>query len=539
MLEETQIPQAAGLRSLSQLERQQRAASMACIDPLKKAGTPDCSQLLWITLFFDGTGNNINEDESKLKHSNVARLNLAHGEDDESTGRYRIYVPGLGTPFPEIGENTWIQEQAGGALAVGGERRLQWARKQFDGRIQGAKARAKNPKQPIRMINVALFGFSRGAALARAFAAQLASECQNAGEGWQYHGYPIRLYFIGIFDTVASAGFPASAQVMDRSPKVKFLSTAFSPVLSSVLTLVPKDGHYAWAKNLKIPPMVEQCVHYVAAHEVRDSFPLDSVREGKRYPTNCIEVIYPGVHSDVGGGYAPGEQTRALRDDEKLSQIPLLHMYRAARASGVPLLALHELDVDAKIAFHLSSKTSSLFDAYQKYAHASGPVEKAVAEHLYPLYLARSHLSRITGDEAARARVPAAKQVLQQTANGDLVAKVEPELTKITAGGNAVNSATADAETRKLGGKSLSLREAMLARAYEDTSLITESTDARKSLLDFFDYLVHDSVAGFGDDVSKLQNWRMIYFGDKGYEPENDWSVADASQTDASADATA
>jgi uncharacterized protein (DUF2235 family) len=205
MLDDTQVPWAAGLRSLTLLERQQRAAAMACTDPERNPGAPDCSQSIRLSLFFDGTGNNQDNDTPKLKHSNVVRLFLAHERENESTGRYPIYIPGLGTPFPQIGENTYTPQ--GLAFGVGGEKRLQWARKQFDDRIQRARARAKNPKQPIRMINVALFGFSRGAATARAFAVRLARDCQKGGDGWQYRGYPIRLYFMGIFDTVASTGF--------------------------------------------------------------------------------------------------------------------------------------------------------------------------------------------------------------------------------------------------------------------------------------------------------------------------------------------
>ncbi|WP_245623653.1 T6SS phospholipase effector Tle1-like catalytic domain-containing protein [Paraburkholderia nodosa] len=537
MLDDTQVPQIAGLRPLTLLEREARAAAMACMDPAKKPGMADCSQSIWISFFFDGTGNNRFVDTPKSKHSNVARLFFAHEADTGVNGRYPIYINGLGTPFPEIGEHAY--SPIGSAFGAGGEKRLQWARKQFDERIQKARARARNPRQPIRMINVALFGFSRGSALVRAFAVRLARECRKVGDGWQYQGYPIRLYFMGLFDTVASAGLPASFQLLDRSPMIQIATTTVSAVLSSALVYVPKDGHYTWAKDLKIPPMVEQCVHYIAAHEARDSFPLDSVRDGKSYPPNCIEIVYPGVHSDVGGGYAPGEQTRTLKEDEKLSQVPLLHMYRAASAAGVPLQALNTMAGKVQETFNLSPKTASLFDTYQKFAHASGPVENVVAEHLYPLYLARSYLSKLTADEAARARIPAAKQVLMRTGNQKLADALEKELARITAGGNAVNVAAADAETRKIDGKSLSLREAMLARAYEDVSLITGSSETRQALLDFFDYLVHDSVAGFGMDASKLQNWRMIYFGNQGYQPANDWSVADAREPDENADAIA
>ncbi len=435
-------------------------------------------------MFFDGTKNNAANDTPKSRESNVARLYASHGKDDESFAKYRVYVNGLGSPFKEIGENDY--SNIGLAFGFGGERRLQWARKQFDERIQKAKARAQNPKQPIRMINVAIFGFSRGAALARAFAVRIAKECKQEDDGWKYQHLPIRLYFMGLFDTVASAGLPASFKSLDRSPKVKFLATAISPAISSVLSLFPSDGHYDWAKDLKIPPMAEQCVHYVAAHEVRNSFPLDSVRDGERYPPNCVEVIYPGVHSDVGGAYAPSEQARSLNDAEKLSQIPLLHMHRAAYAAGVPLLTLDSLDVDARARFNLSPKTAALFDAYQKLTTASGPLETAVATHLYQLYLARSYLSKVTGDAAAHARLPAALQILKQLGNEDPKNPTVTQLAKITAGGNEVSQASTDAQTKKRNEQPLSLREATLARAYEHASQITGSATTRQNLARLF-----------------------------------------------------
>ncbi|KAG1085887.1 hypothetical protein G6F57_019154 [Rhizopus arrhizus] len=69
------------------------------------------------------------------------------------------------------------------------------------------------------------------------------------------------------------------------------------------------DGHGGWAtaEDLRIPADVRRCVHMVAAHEVRGSFPVDLV-DG----ANCEQIIYPGVHSDVGGGYTPGNR-RSVR----------------------------------------------------------------------------------------------------------------------------------------------------------------------------------------------------------------------------------
>ena len=66
----------------------------------------------------------------------------------------------------------------------------------------------------------------------------------------------------------------------------------------------------------------------VAAHEQRMNFPLTLARmdDAKKLE----EMMFPGVHSDVGGGYAPGNQGRSLKTvSNLLSQIPLLHMYKA------------------------------------------------------------------------------------------------------------------------------------------------------------------------------------------------------------------
>jgi len=527
MLDETTIPDPAGLRSLTPQERKQRADAMACLDSAVRPGTSDCSQNVWISIYFDGTGNNRNKDTPQKKHSNVARLFDAQAADNDASSTYKIYIPGLGTAFPAIGE--FGESTLGLGFAAGGEKRIEKARTIFDDLITKAKARAKNPTQPIRMINLAIFGFSRGAATARAFAVRLAKECVAKDGGWRYQGYPIRLYFMGLFDTVASSGLSGGLKVIDHSPTLRAGLDSLSLPIGTVLTLASKDGHYAWAHDLRIPRMVEQCVHFVAAHEVRDSFPLDSVRDGEHYPPNTHEVVYPGVHSDVGGGYAPGEQTRSLKDEEKLSQVPLLHMYRAARAAGVPLQALEVLARDVQASFNLSPKAAALFDSYQAAANAEGPLESAFSAHLEKLYIARTYLAKLMEDSAAQGRIPAAEQILKQTGNGDLAAALPNQVALITANGNEMNQATGMAETKKIDGKQLTLREATLALAYEDTSLILATDEERKPMLDFFDYLVHDSVAGFGRDFSKLENWRMMYFGAFAYEPNNDWSLQGAS----------
>ena len=105
-------------------------------------------------------------------------------------------------------------------------------------------------------------------------------------------------------------------------------------------------GHMDWADDSQLlpdaenfPNFVKCCRHFVAAFEQRSCFPLDSIRnEDGQYPPNTYEVVYPGVHSDVGGGYPQNDQGKARGGtNELVSQIVLHDMYAEAFAAGAPL----------------------------------------------------------------------------------------------------------------------------------------------------------------------------------------------------------
>jgi hypothetical protein len=74
---------------------------------LPKDNKPSCSGAVFLGLFFDGTGNNFEEDFKKHKQSNVVRMWMAH-RDKSQNGRGattyydKAYIPGVGTKFPEI-----------------------------------------------------------------------------------------------------------------------------------------------------------------------------------------------------------------------------------------------------------------------------------------------------------------------------------------------------------------------------------------------------------------------------------------------------
>ncbi len=380
----------------------------------------NCCQELFFGVFFDGTNNNRNRDKPSFSQSNVVRLHDVFPQNKQTEGFFPIYAPGVGTKFDDIADTgegddlVWgeTDRRRGLAFAEKGEARIVWAllqvlnglsryfakadlrdtaqykklandlteanaplwakalnpaastaaewllkRRLIDNRrneILGelcreleqkvAAARRLRPNPKVLGIRLSVFGFSRGAAMARVFSNWFLDMCEAASGSQKLCGLDVDFDFLGIFDTVASVGLANS-------------------------TLVA-DGHMEWAdaeRNLRVPTAVKRCVHLVSAHEVRRSFPLDSIAVGASMPDYFKEVVYPGVHSDVGGGYQPTEQGRGLDAEghDMLSRIPLSQMYREARLANVPL------DVDgpgitaaAKIALQVAPVTIAAFNAY-------------------------------------------------------------------------------------------------------------------------------------------------------------------------------
>lgn len=330
----------------------------------------DCCHSLHISLFFDGTNNNEHNDTKNNHPSNISKLFHAsiQGEDANRKGYFSYYMPGVGTAFPEIGEFDYSEE--GLRYATGGEDRINWAlvqvasalsfalnnKQTIEDPVAKAKVQAMSTwKAPLmsmmgaskrrsvmmellkplqarvelarpRVLGVKLFvyGFSRGAAQARTFVNWLSQlfETPAGAESPQQTliGLPISIEFLGILDTVASVGIANVAPFF--------------------------AGHMDWADDTQLlpdattyPEFVKCCRHFVASFEQRACFPLDSIRdEDGHYPPNSYEVVYPGVHSDVGGGYPQNDQGKARGGtNELLSQIALHDMYAEAFAAGAPL----------------------------------------------------------------------------------------------------------------------------------------------------------------------------------------------------------
>lgn len=394
------------LRPLSARETMNRANAIAA--RTVAASSPACAGQIFIGMFFDGTGNNRDTDylsventPEKYKHSNVVRLFHAYPDNaTRGTARYyRFYVPGVGTPFREIGDSggklgtstSWNGEprliwgitrvfnavsnfvsredlipadQAGRiANAVGGIGSMAIHRNYVFGTTWSERLKAlvagrpKNRPYP-EQINISVFGFSRGAAEARAFVNWLYDICENDGGQFKLAGIPLRVDFLGIFDTVASVG----------------VASGFS---SGPLGM---EGRQSWARhNMQIHPKVESCLHIVAAHEVRATFPLDSVRIDGSYPPNTKEYVYPGAHSDIGGGYSSTAQGKT----DALARIAGFEMYCAALAAGVPLGTFAQLKPKLRTELAPTEDAVAAFKDYMQCARVPpGPVEDMMRAHM-------------------------------------------------------------------------------------------------------------------------------------------------------------
>lgn len=312
-----------------------------------------CQLILRIAFFFDGTGNNREADEATDEHSNVARLFKAHPLTKAQEGLYAFYIPGLGTYFKDVGDPG--TDSKGAAFGSFGEKRLAHAMKQLEDTI------AFHGASKIAEIRIALFGFSRGAALARAFANRIYAHCKYGTKGyhWGSINKPCSIYFMGLFDTVASVGLPASTSDLSYEIASKSLTLdeglarrrkgylqtgldniAFGAQPGADPTQAVYDGHMSWGNELAIPPIVSNVRHILAMNEMRNSFPADTVAMSRALPPGAYEMVCPGVHSDVGGGYRPGEGGKSVRAELMLSKIPLRQIYDYACAAGVPLLSL-------------------------------------------------------------------------------------------------------------------------------------------------------------------------------------------------------
>lgn len=491
----------------------------------------------------------------------MARLADAYLEKKRD-GFFPIYIPGVGTPFPEIGEMG--KSTLGSAFAFGCEARVLYGllavfnvihRYSFGGQVlfdpAQVKALCRNNRIaftedqapllalalgmglriPETILNgqrvpdidqdglrehflkeqatllecklidgrpyikecfIDVFGFSRGAAEARVFCHWL-DRLLSKGK---LAGVPIRLRFVGLMDTVTSAGF---------------LEGVGNAIINKT------GGHIGWAeaKFLRLPASVENCVHMVAMHELRKNFPLDEIGVDGELPANHQQFAYPGTHSDVGGGYLPGEMGVSLgatameSDALKLSQIPLNHMLECAIEAGVPIAKTLAMADTGHDPFAIAP---ALQQAYDDFLQISGMEPRPLRDWLQPYlnwrwqmrnnYASLGHVVKAKdGDKelllAANARFVRAAETMRVRGDVDK-SKGFLSMFKARRGPELTDAQYRQEELWGLDPEALALLD-----------LAQNAPPTPEVLARFFDGFVHDSLAGFAKDlVEPTGHWR-------------------------------
>lgn len=225
--------------------------------------------------------------------SNVARLyDLYRDQTEEPIGSedeeaaLKVYLEGIGTVSGGA-DDLWGQGTGTGKYGV--VARVEQSSPLIVERL--LRFNRINPNVRIRCIEIDVFGFSRGAAAARHFVNDMrkgvgsllaralpANASFVEGFVWRVQR-DIKLNFIGLFDTVPGIVAP--------------LSLDFSPGNARNAGL-----------DLGLPTgCARKIVQLVARDEHRLNFAL--IRTGN-------DIVLPGAHSDIGGGYRPRMRERLL-----------------------------------------------------------------------------------------------------------------------------------------------------------------------------------------------------------------------------------
>jgi hypothetical protein len=193
-----------------------------------------------------------------------------------------VYIEGIGTAKGEDDASAGLGADKGDTSSA--SRVEEACRTQIVAELKRQLSRILPTIECIHKVEFDVFGFSRGASAARQFVNRIDQKGDHplvesmaadpdiplkAGFDWASRDH-VRIQFVGLFDTVVSS--------------------------------------YLWGKrNVALAPeCAERVVHIVAADEWRYHFDLTRITDdaaGTALAENFTEVIIPGAHSDIGGGY--------------------------------------------------------------------------------------------------------------------------------------------------------------------------------------------------------------------------------------------
>ncbi len=321
-----------------------------------QAKSPPKPELV-IGVFFDGTGNNMLAQPPE-RHTNVAKLHDMYPIDaNNQFYQRRVYIEGVGTKAVSNGNGQFREDDSALGLGTGfgdygaGPRLLE-ARDDIQ--------RILNEYQDIHdlpeKVTFDIFGFSRGAMLARHFAnmvqgglpdlqqplgrerssiwpALRSAKASNPAEDMYpaetlYPPLPaeVRIRFLGLFDSVGSFGLPG-------------------------------DDDEGFVNPYLASGTADFVYHLTSRDEIRQNFPLTRIVPGD--PAWVEEDTF-GVHSDVGGGY-DNVPERILIEGARAHfrpKFPFSYNDRANWQQEMQALALkmsERCGIDCRVDFHSES----------------------------------------------------------------------------------------------------------------------------------------------------------------------------------------
>jgi hypothetical protein len=281
-------------------------------------------RILRIGVFFDGTGQNEKNDEYKETRGDKSRTNIARlfAAYPEKTGESaKIYVSGVGTldgawQTPEVIDKGEDESKPSSAFGVYDDNGVfqKWQTLLVSLRDIITEQLQNGFYDSITHLAFDVFGFSRGAALARHFINVLVQEglpdyrrARNAPLGRSHLNvagkHPPNLLGGTHYSTYSenNDGYHRDNQ---RSSSVRFVGL-FDTVGSFYLPGDNSNGGFQLHLNSKdVGRAFQVCAH----HEYRINFPLSSLKTKEKLPANFYEEVFPGAHTDIGGGYPFVEQ---------------------------------------------------------------------------------------------------------------------------------------------------------------------------------------------------------------------------------------
>jgi hypothetical protein len=313
--------------------------------------------------------------------SNIAKLSKLYFTSDDllpggdcKLAFRKIYVDGIGSV---AGEEDHKMGAGMGRGETGVAERVQSVFKRINQIIKDIYKQDANNE--ITEVIFDTFGFSRGAAAARHFATEVARgqrgplkdvlQNNKAAFSRDFAGdykREFRMGFIGLFDTVASIG---------GLTKGLSVSGGRTPGVDIVL---PKK-------------VFKNVVQLVARDECRNNFALNKVAPDHQ------EIIVPGVHSDVGGGYlAEADECVLVTPMQALTvaancDVKTTSIYRDAQQARLRMIAegwpAESLEIITPPAVEVAPDPTDRAAPRQKRVFASLQIKRKVRGELSRVYL--------------------------------------------------------------------------------------------------------------------------------------------------------